>query len=300
MTMIWWAKSLLISLLCLTACTPCWDKRENHEILQCLDRYPVEEIEIPKHKVYVSLTTSPKRISKIQWALKGLDLTHVDTVFLSLPDKYKNKEDYQIPADLLKFPKLKIIRRPHDLGPIMKLVPPTEEILALGDPEALLITIDDDIAYPKGMIGQLIKESARLQAVVSGRGKPSSYYGHHKYWLEPIALTPRVNLVEGHSGVGYLVKFLDPERMKKLSTVGQNNVCKMSDDLVISWILAEKKVPRFEVKNQFFPGVHPLQFGFGEDALHVGAGCSGPYCENDSRYQACAKALLEFVQQEKS
>lgn len=307
MTMIWLVKSLLISFLFLSACSPCWDKRDNAQVLQCLERYPTEDIlldkqtadYLSKHKVYVSLTTSPKRISKIKWVLKGLDLTHVDTVYLSLPDRYKNKDDYATPTNLTTdFPKLKIIRRAHDLGPIMKLIPAVEEIQALGDLDALVITIDDDTAYPRGMIGQLIKESTRRQAVVAGCGQTAHFHGYQQYWFEPAALFPAVNLVEGYCGIAYPIRFVDIERMKKISTVGPGNVCKTSDDLVISWVLAEKKVPRFEIQNKFFPGNRQLQFGFEDDALHKGSGCTGPYCDNDSRYQACAKALSEFVSKE--
>lgn len=280
--------------LCL-GCNPCWDTRDNAQVLQCLERYPIEEISLPEYKVYISLTTSPKRISKIHWVLKSLDLTHVDMVFLSLPEKYKNKEGYQIPEELLKFPKLKLIRRELDLGPIMKLIPAVEEVLLLGEPGALVITIDDDTLYPRGMVNQLIKESSRRQAVIAGCGKTPHFHGYQQYWLESAALFPAVNLVEGYCGVAYPVKFVDVERMKLLSTVGFGNVCKTSDDLVISWVLAEKKVPRFQLQNQFFPGNRQLQFGFEEDALSSGSGCTGPYCDNSRRYQACAKALFEYI-----
>ena len=301
MTMIWLAKSLVISLFLLitASCGPCWDRRDNADVLQCLERYPVEDIPTPNHKVYVSLTTSPKRISKIHWALKSLDLTYVDTVYLSLPNRYKNKEDYKIPSNLeTDFPKLKIIYRAHDLGPILKLIPAIEEVRALGDLNALVITIDDDTAYPKGMIGQLIKESGRRKAVVTGCGKTPYFHGYQQYWFEPAALYPAVNLVEGYCGIAYPINLIDTERMKKLATVGPGNVCKTSDDLVISWVLAEKKIPRFEIQNRFFPGNRQLQFGFEEDALHAGSGCTGLYCDNNRRYQACAKALSEFVYKE--
>lgn len=304
--MIWLAKSLLISFLFL-GCSPCWDKRDNEQVLQCLERYPVEYIRsdpkvdayLRKHKVYVSLTTSPKRISKIHWVLRSLDLTHVDTVFLVLPKKYKNKEDYQIPADLGQFAKLKILTKELDLGPIMKLVPAVEEVKQMGDLDAIVITVDDDTAYPKGMIGQLIKTVANKGTVVSGCGQTFGGKRYGDYWPEPVAIYPQVNLVEGFCGIAYPISLVNTERMKLLSTLGNGNVCKTSDDLVISWVLAEGRVPRFEMSNQFFPGNRQLLFGFEGDALHAGSGCSGEYCDNDRRYQACAKAMHEFAQKDK-
>lgn len=289
-------------LLLLGSCHPCWDQKGNSEILQCLNNYPVEDIlanpkvaaHVSQHKTYVSLTTSPKRLSKIHWALKTLDLTYVDTIYLALPEKYKDKEEYG-PTDRLEkmFPKLKIIRRKIDLGPIMKLLPAVEEVQALGDLEARVITIDDDTAYPKGMIGQLIKESVLKNAVIAGSGEHSANFGLHPYWPQTNSIVPAIDIVEGFGGVAYPAKYVDVDRTTKVSQMGTGKVCLTSDDVTISWVLAENRVPRFTIKNQFFPGVRQFDFGFEGDALHQGAGCEGELCGVHKRYRACARAILE-------
>ncbi|MES2504640.1 MAG: hypothetical protein V4534_07170 [Myxococcota bacterium] len=295
----------LLLLLGIIACDPCWDKADNSEILKCMASYPVEDISpntqlsgyLRDHKVYVSLTTSPQRISKLHWVLKSLDLTHVDTVFLALPAKYKNQESYTIPEDVRSFPKLKIIWRERDAGPIMKLIPAVEEVLKLGDPQARVITIDDDTVYAKGMIAQLLKLSTQINGVAALSGQTSDFFqipGEH--WPESTMPKPLVNIVEGFGGIAYPVGLIDVALMKQASQAGLKGVCKTSDDLVISWVLARGRVPRATIKNAFIPGVKQLPYGFLNDSLHSGAGCSGDSCySNNERYKACAKALKELL-----
>jgi hypothetical protein len=257
-----------------------------------MQQYPVQELPAPVHKVYVSLTTSPKRLSKIHNVLSTLDLTHVEAVFLSLPEKYKNKEPYGSTAELeQQFPKLKVIRRPLDLGPIMKLLPAVQEVQALGDPNAIVITVDDDTAYPRGMVGRLVKTATKYNAVAAGWGTTPNEFGLTDDWPESAAYKPHLNIVEGFAGVAYPVKFIDVPKMIEASKLGAGNVCKTSDDITISWALAESHVPRIFVRNRFFPGVAQFKYGFEADALSAGSGCTGQFCDMRGRYQACAKAL---------
>ncbi|MES2504639.1 MAG: hypothetical protein V4534_07165 [Myxococcota bacterium] len=259
-------------------------------------KYPVEDIRqnlqvrtyLDNHKVYLSLTTSPQRLAKLPLVLQGLDLTHIEAVLLALPAKYKNQEEYVIPEAVSSLPKLKILeRRAHDLGPIMKLVPAVEYVLSLGDPKALVLTIDDDVAHAKGTFGQLIKGSVLRGGVVASNGYSAGHFGLSKQeWVESFALAPSVNLIEGYAGVAYPVGQVDTARMIQLSQVSKN--CKTSDDLVISWVLAESRVPRSMIKNVYIPGGRPFQFGLKSDALHAIA-------SNDSRYQDCAKTLVKWI-----
>lgn len=285
----------LFALLSLGGCSLCWNAKSDQETVQCLNKMPKSDYIPPADtKVYVSLTTSPKRISQLSLVLDTLEWNLIDTAFLALPERYKNKETYGPTASLeARYPKLKVIRRTTDLGPIMKLVPAAQEIQALGETSAILITVDDDTGYPIGMIRELVRESNRLNAVVAGQGISSSLYGAAEYWLEPDSVEPGVNIVEGFSGVAYPVHLIDTDLITRLSTVGENNVCKTSDDVVISWGLALKKVGRFDIRNRFIPAVVQFKYGFEEDALHSGSNCSGEHCHITSRYRACAKALKE-------
>src|SRR3989338_4598013 len=140
----------LFFLLTMTAC-----HESNEEMLAWARAQPREnilqysEVEnyLKKYKVYISMTTSPSRISYVADLLKVIDLEYIDTVFLALPEHYgPTNEEYVIPKDLKEFPKLHILRFPKDYGPISKLVPAALKLQ--NQPEAILITIDDDYAMP--------------------------------------------------------------------------------------------------------------------------------------------------------
>ncbi len=295
MMFIRWLYFVLLVGLLVAGCKPCSTLRDQDEIVRCMAEYPVREIPSPRHKVYISLTTSPKRLSRVHFALESLDLSHVEAIFLALPEKYRNQQSYGSTAELERqFPKLKVIRRADDLGPIMKLLPAAEEVAALGDPNAIVITIDDDIAYPKGMVNELIQASTKRDAVTAGWGTSAHEFGLDADWPEAWAFHPALNIVEGFSAVAYPVKYVDVPKMTAASQMGIGNVCRTSDDVVISWVLAKNRVPRFLVRNRFFPDVAPFPMGPGEDTLTAGVGCESAACDMRSRYGACVKALSRW------
>ena len=137
-----------------TGCNTC-DNLSDDDAIECLARQPVRDLRtsskamryLEKHKVYVTMTSSPSRLGKLESTLKTLDLEHVEKVFLALPKLYRNKEPYglkSVKPILAKDPKCEIIAQDEeDLGPIMKMLPAIERVAKL-DPDALVITVDDD------------------------------------------------------------------------------------------------------------------------------------------------------------
>lgn len=284
---------IITLLIGLTGCSLCRNAETDEAITQCLKDMPKSSYRPPEgHKVYVSLTTSPGRLSKLPLVLDTLDWGLIDTAFLALPDQYKNKETYGSTQSLeSRYPKLRVIRRLNDIGPIMKLIPAAQEIQAQGDSNATLITIDDDTGYARGMVSELVRESIEHNAVTTGGGVSSHVYGIQYWWPEGRQFKPEVNVVEGCTAIAYPIQYVDVPKLLKASLSGPGNSCKTSDDMVISWVLAKNHVARYSVKNRYLPGVVHFDWGSDENALNRGSGCTTGACDNGHRYQTCAEAL---------
>src|SRR3989338_6515814 len=272
--------------LFLQACTLCKDSSVDGTI-QCLNNMPVRDIDshpavknyLQKHSVIISFTTSPERLKNLTPMLRTLDTTHVSHIWLALPKQYKNKEDYGvIPEEISKFPKLEIIARDqYDYGPITKMLPAIEKIKAL-DPDALVISVDDDTGFPKGMINELIYYSIlHSNSIVSGAGNyveifgilPEEWPGLGKAQKRPFCGNAELSYcdtVEGWKAIAYKPRLVDTERMKQIA--GISKACRTSDDLVISYVLAESGVEKIRITNNYFPDIHRFESGHDEGALH--------------------------------
>jgi hypothetical protein len=275
---------------------------------------PIEEYR-KKHPVIVSLTTSPKRISKIKHVFDTLDLDNIDYIVLALPLKYgRDQSEYIIPEELKNFPKLKILRIEKDLGPITKLIPAVEYArYELKDDDAIIITIDDDTAYPKGMIKELLLNVILNEnTVVSGSGQNLNYWNIHSIFPQTdknngINIYTQnqdkyIDVIEGFAGIAYKSKYVDIELMTYLTKYKQ---CFVSDDIVISFVLAFSGVNRLKINNPYFSVEKIKQYGYGfeNDALHRGAGLDNQetiYKFNDEnhnyeKYRKCYKNLLDLT-----
>ena len=153
-----------------------------------------------------------------------------------------------------------------------------------------MITIDDDTAYPKGMIAELVRTSIKRNAIVAGWGTSPGEFDINN-WPEQTYSKPELNIVEGFAGVAYPVKYVNVKAMTEASKQGSNKVCFTSDDIVISWVLAREDILRLMKRNRYMPGVVQFQYGFEEDALSAGAGCEGEACGMAARYRLCVDAL---------
>ena len=81
--------------------------------------------------------------------------------------------------------------------------------------------------------------------------------------------------------------------MRKLSNLDVN--CKLSDDLIISYVLAKNKIPMKVIVNNYYDDqgdLYPFDYGLHEDALHKGSGL-GESMENANMliYKSCLDLL---------
>lgn len=257
------------------------------------------------HPVVVTMTTSPIRLPKITAVLAMLDIEYITQINVVLPMQYgaKNEVYNNIPNDLLTFPKVKIVRIEKDMGPITKMLPVIKDS---SDRKAIVISIDDDIGYPMGMIKELIYQKVikHPKAVIT-MGTSMGFYGGiknmKKYWPERHQKRPFVDLVEGWSSILYMPNLVNTECMSEIANLSRK--CLLSDDFVISFVLALNKVEKVIVNNRYAFNPHPFTYGTGEDALHAGRDLGEgkkKYIANDDtinfeKYSACLENIVEYV-----
>jgi hypothetical protein len=273
---------------------------------------PIEEYR-KKHPVIVSLTTSPIRISKIKHVFDTLDLDSIDHIILALPLKYgRDQSEYIIPEEVQNYPKVKILRIEKDLGPITKLIPAIEYAkYELKDDDTIIITIDDDTAYPKSMIRELLLSIIlNKNTVVSGSGQNLNYWNIYSLFPETeknnsINIYTQnqdkyVDIVEGFAGIAYKPKYVDTELMKYLTEYKQ---CFVSDDMVISFVLAYSGINRLKISNPYFSleKIKQYRYGLQRDALHRGGGLDKENITyifnnvNHEKYKKCYQNLLRLT-----
>ena len=261
---------------------------------------------LKKHEVHVSLTTSPLRLPKVLAVLATIDSTHIKNINVVLPDKYgKNKETYnQADIDKIgKFPKVKIIRTQKDYGPITKMLPVIREVK---DPKSIIISIDDDVGYPLGMINEFIYQkvekypNAVVQSPDEGQDFRNDIGNFKKVFPSKQKPTkPYADLVEGWLGVAYTKKLVNDKEMEIFADLSKE--CLLSDDLVISYVLAKHNVPVVKVDNKHLGLQLSYQYGAGADALHKGGGTGkvakvGAFSDdfNKEKYEICLYDIKRY------
>jgi hypothetical protein len=263
------------------------------------------------HFVLVSLTTSPNRIAKIRNVIDTLDLDLVDEVVIVVPERYgRTQAEYAIPSELLGYRgKTTILRTGEDLGPIAKLLPTIDYIRSKWGEDGIVITVDDDTGYPRGMIAEFIVGLiSKEKSVMSGGAQNLSFWnikgfgfpgssqinlcnqdGKNQYRLKDI--------VEGYGGIAYNSKEVDVDLMRFLSQKERFKECFFSDDLVISFVLAYTGINRYEINNQYYNIglIRQFPYGFADDALHRGGGLLAKPIRNVNieKYQKCYQMLIE-------
>lgn len=261
---------------------------------------------LKKHEVHISLTTSPLRLPKILAVLATLDVTYVKNINVVLPEKYGKKQETYNSNDInkiSKFPKVKIIRTQKDYGPITKMLPVIRQIK---DPKSIIISVDDDVGYPLGMINEFIYQkiekypNAVIQSPDEGQDFRSDIGNFKKVF--PSKKKPRkpyADLVEGWLGVAYSKKLVNDKEMEIIADLSKE--CLLSDDLVISYILAKHDVPVVKVDNKHLGLQLSYQYGAGEDALHKGGGTGsvakvGSFSDdfNKEKYEICLYDIKRY------
>jgi hypothetical protein len=268
-----------------------------NDLIGCLRKNPPEDIRkkyievrdyLEHHKVYVSMSTSPERLPYIPTVLKTIDLHLVSEILVILPKQFKNKKNYPdpLPNEVVHFPKVTILRPEVDIGPITKIIPALEYVKAM-DPKSIVISIDDDQAYPIGIFSDLVRFLIKNdKKVVGGIGQAQDFWH-----LRPQKISFHnkcrpggyCDIVEGFSAIAYVAGAVPTKKMKIYSQASDK--CRLGDDIVINYTLQEFKIPRYRIQTKFFKKIVNLYYGFGSDALH-----------NQNNYNASYQECIESIE----
>lgn len=234
---------------------------------------------IKKHGVYGSMTSSPERLRKASTVL-SIILTnpYIRKIYVNLPKKYRNKDLYN-KADVKYIEsidsRIKVRWLDEDIGPISKILPSLQNIK---DKKAIIISFDDDVFYPPSLINELIYYSVRYPYLIPGGagfsfGDMEDFIGRKNWPQKRKPRFPDVDVIEGWGAIAYRKEMVDLNYAKKLNKLA--TVCKLSDDLTLSYSHASYAIRRKIISNRYFSGnvdVFPLEYGLGEGALHKGSG----------------------------
>jgi hypothetical protein len=115
-----------------------------------------------KSDTIISLTTIPSRISRIDYALKGLlaQSRPPKKIVVNIPD-HSLREDcaYEVPPHLAALQGVEVHRCGRDWGPATKLIP---TLLSADDPDQPILVVDDDRIYPRDTLEEIEKHASRL------------------------------------------------------------------------------------------------------------------------------------------
>lgn len=267
-------------------------------------------------KICLTLTTSPSRLKLLHYTLRSMNLDLVDDIFITLPRRFKDKEEYVIPSELLlEFPKIKLLSEERDFGPVSKLVSSVQfvyESEGVNEADkAIFISIDDDNMYSDRLIDTLayhsfVNEHSVITAASFGFFSFASF-GMHTPTSIPYSgdhLTV-VSDVEGFAGVAYRGRHIDYKLMKFLAdkhTSPNLKSCYFSDDMVISNVLQLRNIPILRLPLE--KGVHfysrnerrDLPHFRDENSLHLmnEDGVNEKRYTHISKYQLCQMELLSY------
>lgn len=237
------------------------------------DKINIREKDVPE-RIVVSLTTSPKRISKIQPVIECIEKQTIKPKYicLNLPRVYKrDNTTFQEPLpDFIVNNPFVYVNWCEDIGPATKVIPTAQ---VERDPDTLILSIDDDTYYPPMLIETFLQFSRWYpDAVITGTSFMStSHDGTY------------VQLLEGFSGVLYKQRYLSRVDLHFL----KERSCYLGDDFFLSNEILKQNVPIVRIGRQIeaIRKIKQLDYGFQMDALHL------TNKGNNDNYKACAKIL---------
>lgn len=206
---------------------------------------------IKQSKIIVSLTSFPKRINTVDIVIKSMLKQSVK------PDKillYLSKEEFEktkLPQNLIKLQSnIFEIKFCEDLKPHKKYYYVMQEY-----PDSIIITIDDDIFYPKDLILRLINSYNRFPNAVSClRGHTIKLYDEetfapYKKWCSEQKILDIPSLLVLPTGVGGV---LYPPSCIPKSAFNKEKIkieCLFTDDLWLKWMQLKADIPAVLVKD---------------------------------------------------
>lgn len=226
--------------------------------------------------IVLALTTTPYRINKTALTLATLVSQNIrlDTIYLSIPHKFaRDGSDYVIPEWLSNDKRFTILRT-EDYGPGTKLLGLLEQVKL--PPKTIIVTVDDDVFYPKNLALQLAYQSMLNPNYAIGISGVDPEYDQDNAiaTTSPMGLIKRyerdgmVTILQGYGGIAYRAEFFDPSIFELLKNSPE---CRYVDDIYFASYLARRGIKRRMLKNQFID-VYEIQWfhrlGTGDDALH--------------------------------
>ena len=131
-------------------------------------------------RLVASMSTLPGRIAMVagrQLRFLQRQTRPADEIYVVVPEvSTRDRVAYAIPEDLEAASargELRLLRTAVDWGPATKLLP---VLLVETDPETVVVTLDDDVDYPRTLLAELLAGALR---------RPDAALGLRGYWLPP-------------------------------------------------------------------------------------------------------------------
>jgi len=190
----------------------------------------------------VSLSTTPNRCRQLSIVVDSIlgQSVRPDRIVLNVPDRYRGRAPYPSfevddGVEINRF-------AGGDLGPIAKILP-TLDLVA--DPETVIITLDDDVAYPPCLLRSLF-EAAREHPDMAFGSKGFVYdeLGN----IRPVRGNHRCcDVLQGYGAVLYRRGHLQADVLRA-QLKEQPDRFRFSDDVILSNHLAGQGVARCTVE----------------------------------------------------
>jgi hypothetical protein len=224
-------------------------------------------------RVVISLTTSPKRLEKIDNILNIIvkQTRKPSKIILNVPYIFK-RDGTQYNQDILnnlsnKYGEILLINRCEDRGPITKLLPTLD---LEKNPNTYIILIDDDIIYEKDLIEKLINEYKRNPEIIIANNI-----------FTPLKDT---TIPQAFAGIIFKRSIFDDSFNKFADEVKHYKHCYNSDDLILGLYFIKKnikiKLPEKSTKYQ------DTDYGQDSDALK-----NQDNMNHYERYEKCKKFI---------
>lgn len=257
---------------------------ETKTVKKNLTKYPLN--------IVISLTTAQQRINKIKPTIESILRQSIqpNKIYLNIPNQLNNK--YILPNWLTKEPSV-IINRTKDYGPATKLIPTLEQER---DPNTIIITLDNQIFYPKHIVRDLIKQylpdthkiNYKKNSAITGIGL-IILFGPT---FEPIQTKmiagdrPSISVVN-LGGVAYKRSFFNDDIFSLPDNMP--TTCILSDDLIISAYLFTNNISIVKISGISYNEVMQnllLKYNLPDEYYYNYANCLASLSKHDKiKYQ---------------
>lgn len=208
-------------------------------------------------RVVFTLTTLPSRVNHILPILKSLynQTIKPDDIYLTVPMRSRRLgKGYDIPENVRDLCTIVTVKK--DYGPITKIL---GALIMENDPDTIIITVDDDIIYPKNMIETFLSYHKKYPNEALGSSglslggslfKYSIKFNQKKsdYWFTMSVAKEgkKVDIIYGYAGALYVRKFFPSFKIfqKYLKCIMNDKDLFRNDDVTLSYFLNKDGIKR--------------------------------------------------------